>query len=129
MPHWWIAPTAAVRFQWARRFIGVQPQSLLLSSKASENRRAGDTCGEPRRRAPDYDHGVTELVSLADVRAAAAELEAVVRHTPLEPARDPALPGVFLKCENLQRAGSFKIRGAYMRVKNLSGEQRARGVV
>ncbi|WP_026922715.1 threonine ammonia-lyase [Glycomyces arizonensis] len=72
---------------------------------------------------------MTELVSIDDIRAAAAELEAVVRRTPLEPSRDPALPGVFLKCENLQRAGSFKIRGAYMRVSHLSPEQRARGVV
>ncbi len=93
------------------------------------NRRAGGARSGPHRWAPDYDQGVTELVSLADVRAAAVELEAVVRRTPLEPARDPALPGVFLKCENLQRAGSFKIRGAYMRVAKLSSEQRARGVV
>src|SRR5690606_18247528 len=72
---------------------------------------------------------VNELVSLADIRAAAAELEAVVRRTPLEPSRDPALPGVHLKCENLQRAGSFKIRGAYMRLSHLGPAQRERGVV
>ncbi|WP_026928949.1 threonine ammonia-lyase [Glycomyces tenuis] len=72
---------------------------------------------------------MNELVTLADIRAAAAELEAVVRRTPLEPSRDPALPSVHLKCENLQRAGSFKIRGAYMRVSRLSAEQRRRGVV
>ncbi|GAB3649715.1 threonine ammonia-lyase [Glycomyces tarimensis] len=72
---------------------------------------------------------MNELVTLADVRAAAAELEGTVRRTPLEPSRDPALSSVFLKCENLQRAGSFKIRGAYMRVSRLSPEQRRRGVV
>lgn len=72
---------------------------------------------------------MNELVSLADIRAAAAELEAVVRRTPLEPSRDPALPGVHLKCENLQRAGSFKIRGAYMRLSHLGPAQRERGVV
>ena len=36
---------------------------------------------------------------------------------------------VFLKCENLQRAGSFKIRGAYNRIARLAPEERARGVV
>jgi len=36
---------------------------------------------------------------------------------------------VFLKCENLQRAGSFKIRGAYTRMARLSVEEKARGVV
>lgn len=72
---------------------------------------------------------MNELVSLADIRTAAAELETVVRRTPLEPSRDPALPGVHLKCENLQRAGSFKIRGAYMRVSRLAPAQRERGVV
>lgn len=35
----------------------------------------------------------------------------------------------YLKCENLQRAGSFKIRGAYTRISRLSEEERARGVV
>ena len=36
---------------------------------------------------------------------------------------------VYLKCENLQRTGSFKIRGAYVRIARLSPEVRARGVV
>jgi threonine dehydratase len=36
---------------------------------------------------------------------------------------------VLLKCENLQRTGSFKIRGAYLRMSRLSPEERARGVV
>jgi threonine dehydratase len=36
---------------------------------------------------------------------------------------------VLLKCENLQRTGSFKIRGAYVRIARLSDEERARGVV
>ncbi|GAB4008712.1 threonine ammonia-lyase [Glycomyces albus] len=70
-----------------------------------------------------------ELVSLEEVREAAAALRGIVRRTPLEPARDPALSGVHLKCENLQRAGSFKIRGAYMRVSRLTPEEKQRGVV
>jgi threonine dehydratase len=36
---------------------------------------------------------------------------------------------VFLKCENLQRTGSFKVRGAYTRMSRLSDEEKARGVV
>ncbi len=84
--------------------------------------------GRPARRG-HYDRGVTELVTLSDVRAAAAELSGVVRRTPLEPSRDPVLDGVHLKCENLQRAGSFKIRGAYMRVSRLSEAEREHGVV
>lgn len=71
-------------------------------------------------------------VSLADVRAAQALLSGVVRPTPLEYSRalaDRVGCEVFLKCENLQRAGSFKIRGAYTRMYKLSETEKARGVV
>jgi threonine dehydratase len=52
----------------------------------------------------------------------------LVRRTPLVPA--PALgEGVWLKLENLQRTGSFKLRGACLRLDALSEEERARGVV
>ena len=50
--------------------------------------------------------------------------------TPLEESRWlTGLAGgpVFLKCENLQRTGSFKIRGAYTRISRLSAEERSRG--
>ncbi|WP_448625416.1 threonine ammonia-lyase [Geodermatophilus sp. URMC 64] len=72
------------------------------------------------------------LVSGADVEAAAALLEGVVRRTPLEHSRGLAerVGGpVWLKCENLQRTGSFKIRGAYTRIARLTADERARGVV
>jgi threonine dehydratase len=71
-------------------------------------------------------------VSMADVHAARELLRDVVRPTPLEVSRWLAgLVGgpVYLKCENLQRAGSFKIRGAYVRISRLSDVERARGVV
>jgi threonine ammonia-lyase medium form len=71
-------------------------------------------------------------VSFEDVLAARELLEGVVRPTPLEYSRalsDRAGSEVFLKCENLQRAGSFKIRGAYTRMARLSDEEKARGVV
>ena len=71
-------------------------------------------------------------VSMADVHAARELLRDVVRPTPLEVSRWLAgrVGGpVYLKCENLQRAGSFKIRGAYVRISRLSDHERARGVV
>jgi threonine dehydratase len=71
-------------------------------------------------------------VSLDDVRAAQKLLRGVSRVTPLEGSRPLSLRvggPVHLKCENLQRAGSFKIRGAYVRIVNLSPEQREAGVV
>ena len=72
------------------------------------------------------------LVTLADVQAARTLLDGVVRTTPLEGCRPlTGLVGgpVSLKCENLQRTGSFKLRGAYVRIARLTDEERARGVV
>ena len=72
------------------------------------------------------------LITGADVEAAAALLDGVVRRTPLEHSRglaDRVGGPVWLKCENLQRTGSFKIRGAYTRISRLSDAERARGVV
>src|SRR4051794_17174156 len=59
-------------------------------------------------------------------------LEGVAVRTPIEGARwlsSIAGGPVLLKAENLQRAGSFKIRGAYTRMSGLSEEERANGVV
>ena len=71
-------------------------------------------------------------VSMADVEAAAELLQGVAIRTAMEESRwlSSAVGGpVLLKCENLQRTGSFKIRGAYVRMSHLSEEERARGVV
>ena len=71
-------------------------------------------------------------VDLDDVRAARKLLDGVIRVTPLEHSRVLAAAAggpVHLKCENLQRTGSFKIRGAYTRICRLTPEQRAVGVV
>ncbi len=71
-------------------------------------------------------------VSLEDIERAADLIKAIAVRTPMEGARWlSALTGsrVRLKCENLQRAGSFKVRGAYTRISALSEEERARGVV
>ncbi|WP_181770298.1 threonine ammonia-lyase [Amycolatopsis pittospori] len=73
-----------------------------------------------------------ELVDVERIRAARKLLEGVTRVTPMEHARDlRKVHGgpVHLKCENLQRTGSFKIRGAYTRIHGLSDEDRGRGVV
>jgi len=75
---------------------------------------------------------MTALVSLAEVTAARELIDGVVRRTPMEPSRPltAKLAGpVWLKCENVQRGGSFKVRGAYVRISRLTPEERARGVV
>jgi len=76
---------------------------------------------------------------MAEVRPSAAEIErarqllaGVAIRTPMEESRwlsKIAGGPVLLKCENLQRAGSFKIRGAYTRMSGLNDEERANGVV
>ena len=73
-----------------------------------------------------------DAVGLEEIRRAAEQLSGVVRRTPLEHSR--VLAGhtggeVHLKAENLQRTGSFKVRGAYVRLLGLTAEQRAAGVV
>ncbi len=71
-------------------------------------------------------------VTLADIEAARELLRGVSIETPMEESRWlSALVGgpVHLKCENLQRTGSFKTRGAYTRISRLSEEERSRGVV
>ena len=70
--------------------------------------------------------------SLEQFEAARALVSKVADVTPMESSRYLAeLLGspVFLKCENLQRTGSYKIRGAYNRLAQLTPEERARGVV
>jgi len=71
-------------------------------------------------------------VGLEEVRAARVLLDGVVRRTPMEQCRvleaEVGAP-VYFKCENLQRTGSFKLRGAYVRISRLTAEQRSYGVV
>ncbi|CAL9308529.1 threonine ammonia-lyase [Streptomyces griseoincarnatus] len=71
-------------------------------------------------------------VTLDDVRGAHKMLSGVARTTAMEGSRHlSAQVGapVLLKCENLQRTGSFKLRGAYVRIAGLLPEERAAGVV
>ncbi|MGI8577917.1 MAG: threonine ammonia-lyase [Nocardioidaceae bacterium] len=71
-------------------------------------------------------------VTLAEIEVARAFLQGTALVTPMEGSRWlTALTGqrVSLKCENLQRTGSFKIRGAYLRIGNLTTQERRHGVV
>ncbi|WP_350281430.1 threonine ammonia-lyase [Kribbella sp. HUAS MG21] len=72
------------------------------------------------------------VIEARDVVRAAELLHDVVAPTPLEYSRwlrELVGGDVFLKCENLQRTGSFKLRGAYVRMARLSKAERSRGVV
>jgi threonine dehydratase len=71
----------------------------------------------------------TGALSLADIRAAADRIAPHVLKTPTLSGELVAGPGVFLKAENLQRTGSFKVRGAVNAVLQLTPEQRRRGVI
>ncbi|MFD5496642.1 threonine ammonia-lyase [Streptomyces sp. NPDC001812] len=81
------------------------------------------------------NHGMAEslrTVTADDVRGARKMLSGVARMTAMESSRHLSRTvgtPVHLKCENLQRTGSFKLRGAYVRIAGLLPEQRAAGVV
>ncbi|MEV0080229.1 threonine ammonia-lyase [Nocardia neocaledoniensis] len=73
-----------------------------------------------------------DSVGIEQVEAAARLLAPVIRRTPTVGSRvlsERVGTQVLLKCENLQRTGSFKPRGAYNRIANLPAAERARGVV
>jgi threonine dehydratase len=70
--------------------------------------------------------------TFADVESAAREIAGIAHHTPVATSHSiDAQTGasVFFKCENLQRAGAFKFRGAYNALSRLSTDDRRRGVV
>jgi threonine dehydratase len=78
------------------------------------------------------DAAVPDLPTLADIEEAREALRNVSITTPMEESRwlsGLADGPVRLKAENLQRTGSFKIRGAYLRISRLSEEERGNGVV
>lgn len=71
-------------------------------------------------------------VTFADVQAAAKRINGVAHRTPVMTSRTVGRrteATVFFKCENFQRVGAFKFRGAYNALSQLSEEQRNRGVV
>ena len=81
----------------------------------------------------ESDPTAADVVTLADVEAARERIEGVVHRTPLDTSRTFAdmsgARSVGLKLEAMQRTGSFKIRGAYNRLSQLSVDERSRGVV
>lgn len=75
---------------------------------------------------------MSQHITLAEIQEAAALLDGVTWRTTVEESTtlsDHAGTRVLLKCENLQRTGSFKLRGAYLRLSRLSAAERERGVV
>jgi threonine dehydratase len=75
------------------------------------------------------------LVTLDDIRSASDRIRGSIRRTPLLPVDRSAgrvpgdAPDLWLKCECLQFAGAFKLRGAYNFISSLSPEARRAGVV
>lgn len=72
------------------------------------------------------------MISMQDVREAAERLAGVAHRTPVVTSRtlnDRAGCEAYLKCENLQRVGAFKIRGAYNAISRLDQDSLARGVL
>jgi threo-3-hydroxy-L-aspartate ammonia-lyase len=73
-----------------------------------------------------------QLPTFADIESAAAQIRGAAHQTPVLTSRtinDRTGAEVFFKCENLQRGGAFKFRGAYNALSRLSPAERARGVV
>ena len=68
------------------------------------------------------------MVTLADIREARARINGTAVHTPLIPLEHDGRI-LYLKPENLQPIGAFKLRGAYNKVASLSDEERSRGVI
>jgi threonine dehydratase len=71
-----------------------------------------------------------KLVTLDEIRAAQARIRGVAAHTPLVRLQIPGAAGeVYVKAEGLQPVGSFKLRGAYNKISQLSEDERRRGVI
>lgn len=71
-------------------------------------------------------------VTIKDIQKARELIQSTVRKTPLEysPAASlEAATSIYLKCENLQLTGSFKIRGALNKLSSLDASEKARGVI
>ena len=74
----------------------------------------------------------TDLPTFHDVESAAARIAGVAHRTPVVTSRsvdERTGARVFFKCENLQRAGAFKFRGAYNALSRLTADERRRGVL
>src|SRR5579859_5061360 len=84
-----------------------------------------DTTGEAA-------HELTTSVTIADIWQAYKFLKPIIHHTPLSPSHTLSqMTGadVYLKCEHMQRSGSFKVRGAGYKISRLTEEQSNAGVI
>ncbi len=107
---------------WRGRRLAALNGTGAVDETTRRSRRSPTT----RRRTP------VSAVTREEIVEAQRLLDGVSLRTPVEESRavSEIVGGrVVLKCENLQRAGSFKIRGAYTRISRLSDEEKARGVV
>ncbi len=80
----------------------------------------------------ECDRVPDDMPTFADVEAAGRRLEGYARRTPVMTSRlvdEQSMATVFFKCENLQRTGAFKFRGAFNALSCLEPESRARGVI
>ena len=69
------------------------------------------------------------FITIAEIQQARERIRPIVQVTPMVDVSAAAGRPLFLKCENLQPGGAFKIRGAYNMVAQLSDDQRRRGVI
>ena len=72
------------------------------------------------------------MISYDDVKNAYERIKKIVNHTPILTSRTlnhKVKAQIFLKCENLQRVGAFKFRGAYNALSQLSEEEKEKGVI
>ena len=106
----------------------VRPVHRLRAQGRAVTAGARVAAGDAARPEADVEPA---LVSIDDIRAAAANLAGVALRTPLIPFGTAGVDGprVLLKAESLQPIGAFKIRGAYHAIATLTPGERARGVV
>lgn len=70
----------------------------------------------------------TKMLTLEMIKEAQETIKGVARVTPLTPAKKLGR-NVYIKAENLQMTGAFKLRGAYNKISSLTPEERAKGVI
>ena len=102
---------------------------MRLLRKEEERRREANRRGEVGVSSPE---AMATSVTLEDIRAAQTRIKAEVIRTPLvlsDAASERAGLSVYLKLENLQRTGAFKVRGALSKVTSLTPEERRRGLI
>jgi threonine dehydratase len=103
--------------------VQVRPQGILLAFRKGRRRSCGAVTFF-------LESGV--MVTFEDVASAAQRIAGIAHRTPVATSRllDEACGNqMFLKCENLQRVGAFKFRGAYNAISRLPDADRVRGVV